>query len=356
MHRIDDIVDLLVVGGGTAGIVGARTAAKLGAKVLPAERSRTGGDCLWTGCVPSKTLLSAAAAGAHHDGTNAEYFAVARRRVAAAITAVEPDDAPETLRAACVEAHTVGPTADTGGSGSVVVSTSDGASYRADVLLSHCRKDTAHRRLGLQGLGVDLDEDGHVLVSAAMRTSASTIWAAGDVTTHADLTHVAGAYASTAVSNAVLGLRRSISLTVPRVTYTSPEVAAVGVTSVGGRGLRESVVQHSHADRAITEGQEEGFSRLIIGRGGRILGGTIVGPRAGESPAELTLAVQRKLSTTDLAAVIHPYPTYNDALWNAALADARTALESRPAMIALSLLIRLTRRRVTRRRQPPAVG
>ncbi|MDQ3359141.1 MAG: FAD-dependent oxidoreductase, partial [Actinomycetota bacterium] len=52
--------DLLVVGGGTAGIVGAKTAARLGARVLLVERERTGGDCLWTGCVPSKALLAAA--------------------------------------------------------------------------------------------------------------------------------------------------------------------------------------------------------------------------------------------------------------------------------------------------------
>jgi glycine/D-amino acid oxidase-like deaminating enzyme len=56
--------DLLVVGGGTAGIVGAKTAASFGARVLLVERERTGGDCLWTGCVPSKSLLAAAAAAA----------------------------------------------------------------------------------------------------------------------------------------------------------------------------------------------------------------------------------------------------------------------------------------------------
>ena len=52
--------DLLVIGGGTAGLVAAKTAAGFGAEVLLVERSRTGGDCLWTGCVPSKALLSAA--------------------------------------------------------------------------------------------------------------------------------------------------------------------------------------------------------------------------------------------------------------------------------------------------------
>lgn len=69
--------DLLVIGGGTAGIVGAKTAANLGARVLLVECHRTGGDCLWTGCVPSKSLLAAASAaatarGSAHLGVHAE--------------------------------------------------------------------------------------------------------------------------------------------------------------------------------------------------------------------------------------------------------------------------------------------
>ncbi len=60
--------DLLVVGGGTAGLVGAKTAAALGARVLLVERDRLGGDCLWTGCVPSKSLLAAASAAADARG------------------------------------------------------------------------------------------------------------------------------------------------------------------------------------------------------------------------------------------------------------------------------------------------
>ncbi len=478
MHQFDDVVDLLVVGGGTAGMVGARTAARLGAKVLLVERARTGGDCLWTGCVPSKTLLSAAAAYTGQAAADLESFTAVRRRIAAAITAIEPDDSPETLRAAgvgvrhgslrfvapgraeldgvpvrfrqalvatgsepripdlpglekarvvtsesiweltelpghlviigggtvaCelgqayarlgsevtmlagtgilpkedreaagiirdslqrdgvrildgVEAQAVEAATDTGtpGSGASIVRASDGGSYPADVVLVAIGATPRTMDLCLDTLGVDLDEDSQIVVDAMMRTSAPTIWAAGDVTQHPDLTHVAGAYASTAASNAVLGVRRAAGTVVPRVTYTSPEVAAVGLTGVGGQGLRESTVHHLHADRAITEGHEEGFTRLIIGKGGRILGGTIVGPRAGESLAELTLAVQQKLSTRDIAAVIHPYPTYNDSLWNAALADAGKALDGRVVSGALSVLLRLTRRRVDRRGQGAA--
>lgn len=100
-----------MIGGGTAGIVGARTAAGFGASVLLVERARTSGDCLWTGCVPSKALLAAAHAaadaraaaryGVHVGGVRVD-FAEVIAHVRRAIAAIEPDDSPETLRRAGV--------------------------------------------------------------------------------------------------------------------------------------------------------------------------------------------------------------------------------------------------------------
>jgi len=103
--------DLLVIGGGTAGIVGAKAAAKLGARVALVERARTGGDCLWTGCVPSKALLasaaraadsrSASALGIHLTGVRVDLTEVFAH-VRATIAAIEPQDAPAALRGAGV--------------------------------------------------------------------------------------------------------------------------------------------------------------------------------------------------------------------------------------------------------------
>ena len=103
--------DLLVVGGGTAGLVAAKTAAGFGASVLLVERDRIGGDCLWTGCVPSKALLSAAHAA--HDARSATRYGVrvggvtvdfpaVMAGVRAAIATIEPTDSPEAMRAAGV--------------------------------------------------------------------------------------------------------------------------------------------------------------------------------------------------------------------------------------------------------------
>jgi hypothetical protein len=108
--------------------------------------------------------------------------------------------------------------------------------------------------------------------------------------------------------------------------------------------------QHTHVDRAVAEGRTEGFSRLVLGRGGRVVGATVVGPRAGEVLGELTVAVRRGLRTRDLVQVMHAYPTYADGPWNASIADVRASLASPVVRRATAALVAL-RRRVTPR--PP---
>ncbi|MHA7264615.1 dihydrolipoyl dehydrogenase family protein [Arthrobacter sp. TMN-37] len=466
MEARSEIVDLLVIGGGTAGMVGARIAAKLGARALLVERARTGGDCLWTGCVPSKTLLSAAHEAAARREPCAGGYSAVRQRVAGAIAAIEPGDSPEALRALGVSvlsgtARFTGPreadvdgrrirfrqalvatgsspampdipglgearavTSETiwdleelpgrlvvigGGpvgcelgqafarlgsrvvilarsgilpredreaaalvrgslrsdgvevienarvervvadaAGASTVATADGRSFGADVLLVAVGRKARTAGLGLAEAGVDCDGAGFIVVDPGMRSSNPAVWAAGDVTPYPDYTHLAGAYAGTAATNAVLGLRRRVSEVIPRVTFTSPEVASVGVTSASARGAAVRTIQHADADRAITEQQTGGFTRIVTDRRGRILGGTIVGPRAGESLAELTLAVQRGLRTRDLTAVIHPYPTFNDPLWNAAIADTLARLEAPAVRAGLGVLRGVNRWRTRR--------
>lgn len=109
--------DLVVIGAGSGGITAARTAAGLGARVLLVERDRTGGDCLWTGCVPSKALLAAASA-AHSVRTAARFgistqqpeidFSEVMSHVRTAQARIEPVDSPESLRAAGVEVRIAG--------------------------------------------------------------------------------------------------------------------------------------------------------------------------------------------------------------------------------------------------------
>jgi len=152
-------------------------------------------------------------------------------------------------------------------------------------------------------------------------------------------------HGNTAAMNAVLGLRRRIDLSaVPRVTFTRPEVAAVGEPTADPGPDRSVQTQPLRkADRAIAEQSTEGFTRLVVDGRHRVRGATVVGPRAGEALAELTLAVSRGLTTSHLTGAMHPYPTYADPQWNAAIADVRSRLTGRSGMVVLTAL-RLARR------------
>lgn len=201
--------------------------------------------------------------------------------------------------------------------------------------------------LGLDAAGVALDDSGAIAVERTLATSNPRIRAAGDATPLPRFTHTAGMFGSVAATNAVLGLKRRVRLDdVPRVTFTAPEVAAVGVSSADAAASGRRVVETAHhdLDRAIAEGRTAGFTRLVVDRRGRVVGATIVGPRAGESLGELSTAVSLGLTVRALAGVLHAYPTYSDAGWNAAVRDAQGALR-RGAVAAVIRLLRRVRRR-----------
>ena len=476
--------DLVVIGGGSAGIVGAKTAASLGATVLLIERDRTGGDCLWTGCVPSKALIASAHAAAAARGstrlgvkvTGVEVdFPTVMAHVREAIAHIAPVDSVEALEAAGVrviagtarfgadgvlnvdgqkisyrqvllatgarpavppipglaearyltsdnlwdldhaparltilgggsigcelgqafarlgsdvtiveglprilpreDAHasaavhralvddgvrvltgrTVSAvTGNDDGSGHVTVGTGpDAESVDFDRLVVAVGRSPRTSDLGLAEAGIEVDARGFVVVDAALRTTNHRVWAAGDLTGHPQFTHTAGVHGSLAASNAVLGIRRKVDLrAVPRVTFTDPEVAAVGAstsadddTSAAARVLTR---EHDLVDRAVAEGDTTGFARLAVDGKGRIVGATVVGPRAGETLGELTLAVRKRLRTRDIAGTIHPYPTYSDGPWNAAIDDVQRSLESPLAQRATRVLLRVRRARVRR--------
>jgi pyruvate/2-oxoglutarate dehydrogenase complex dihydrolipoamide dehydrogenase (E3) component len=232
-----------------------------------------------------------------------------------------------------------------GGSG--VLALEDGTTLEVDRLLVAAGRRARTRGLGLDRAGVATNDDGFIRVDARLRTSNPAIWAAGDVTGHQRLTHLAGLAGSLAATNAVLGLRRRLdTATVPRVTYTDPEVATVGVGSDEAEvrpGLRVVRWTHDHVDRALAEDDALGFSELVVADGGRIIGGTIVGPRAGETLGVVKLAVRNPVRTRGLAPTAHAKPTYNDGVWNAAIADVRARLRT-PASRRAVRVLRLARR------------
>lgn len=97
----------------------------------------------------------------------------------------------------------------------------------------------------------------------------------------------------------------------------------------------------------MVDDRTDGFSRLTLGKRSRIEGATVVGPQAGETLCELTLAVRKQMSTTDLAGTIHPYPTCGDGPWNAAIADVRDKEASPTAQRLMAVARRVRRGRST---------
>ena len=177
--------------------------------------------------------------------------------------------------------------------------------------------------LGLDAAGVNHDRKG-VTVDDTLQTSNPRIFAAGDICMAWKFTHAAEDAARVAVQNALFpGRRRLSALTMPWCTYTDPEVAHVGLYEHQAAAQGVSVTTYTHhwrdVDRALTDGEDDGFVRIHTRTGtDEILGATIVAGHAGEMISEVTLAMVAHLGLRTLANVIHPYPTQADALRRAA--------------------------------------
>ena len=185
--------------------------------------------------------------------------------------------------------------------------------------------------LNLEVAGVEYTRHG-VRANDYLQTTNPRIYGAGDICLPYKFTHTADATARIVIQNALFAGRKKVSsLIVPWCTYTDPEIAHVGMYERDAvergiavdtfvRGLRE-------VDRAITDGEEEGFVKVHVKKGtDQILGATIVARHAGEMISEITLAMVGKVGLRTIANVIHPYPTQAEAIRQTADAYNRTRL------------------------------
>ncbi len=430
--------DVICIGGGTAGLGACRNAAVLGKRSLLITDGPIGGDCTWTGCVPSKTLLAqsrqgvsfvdamavvhstiAAIAGEEdadalrNEGidvvegrgtlvgegrvkvgdamftaptivlatgaraavppipglsevdylTNQNLFeltmlpprlgiigagpigcemAVAFAGFGCEVTVFDaadrvlPHEEPEassvierTLAGLGVNVHTSSSITSITQSGDVrSVETVDGV-ISVDALLVATGRTPNTEGLGIEAVGVEVDERGHIVVDQKLATSVSGIRAAGDVTGLAPFTHSADEQARLAVAHGVGSSAKwkyDASFT-PAVTFTLPEVARVGVVEADApKGSRVAFFPLEHVDRAIVDGRTEGFIKLIAapGRftrhtfGGKLVGATIVADRAGEMIHGPTLAARLGMYVGRLAQVTVPYPSWTTGVQQAA--------------------------------------
>jgi pyruvate/2-oxoglutarate dehydrogenase complex dihydrolipoamide dehydrogenase (E3) component len=449
--------DLLAVGGGTAGLVSAAGAAYLGVEAALVERAALGGDCLWTGCVPSKALLASAKL-AHamrnadrlglESAAPAHAFSMVMERMRAARGIVEHHDDPQRFRDMGVtvefgDARFVGPrTIEVEGVGRLtskrivlatgalpaappvpglvevgyldhhtvfdqtelaesitvlgagpvglemsqvfarlgshveviemgdrilphedaeltgrlkalmeaegiifhlstraakveseggrkVVVTADGDRIVSDELFVATGRRPATEELDLDRAGIATDR-GAVVVDDRLRTSNRGVWAAGDVTGGMQFTHVAEYMAKTVLRNALVpGSSRVDYGTVPRVTYTDPELAQVGLSHADAeaRGGRTYSFELDDLDRAIVDGEDRGVVKITADKKGRVMGASILGTHAGELLFPIVLAKKNGLTLSDIAGTIFPYPTMMEGLKRTADQYQRARLE-----------------------------
>jgi pyruvate/2-oxoglutarate dehydrogenase complex dihydrolipoamide dehydrogenase (E3) component len=437
----DEVFDLVVIGGGAAGLAAARTGARLGRRTALVQDGRLGGDCTFTGCVPSKTLIEAASQGLSFGEAAARLHAVVEQVAAtedAGVLAKEGVLVVEgratfagprqlsvggrALRAARVVVATGSSPASPPVPGLAEVSyltnesvfgltalprslailgggaigcelaqafarfgsevylveaegrllpreepeasevvghalSADGVKILAGAKVAWVAQSAAGAQLELasgagvlaeqllvatgrrpvtgglepSAAGVELDERGFVLTDGSLLTTAAGVYAAGDVTGRALLTHAADEMGRLAVRNAFSRLYRRHFATsaIPQVTFTDPEVARVGLTEAEAadrKGARVAFLPMSALDRALAAQRTEGFVKLIAGPravlgqsgGGALLGASIVAPRAGEMVHEVALAMRARMFTGRLAQTVHAYPTWSTALRQAA--------------------------------------
>jgi pyruvate/2-oxoglutarate dehydrogenase complex dihydrolipoamide dehydrogenase (E3) component len=432
--------DIAILGAGASGLIAADFAVQLGARTALIDKGPIGGDCTWSGCVPSKSLIKVASV-AHHARTAARYgigvsapttdMTEVRAYLRATIQQIYEPTMPEALRrkgmdvlmgaARFLDPHTLQVGTERIRAKKILINS--GAEPRipaitglSDVtystyqqifendrlprhllvvgggpigceiaqayrrlgsevtviaehllpaeepevqdLLSHifaqagieriaakakivCHEGEAItvetlagkatgdllfiatgraplvRNLGLEAANVYYSERG-IEVNKFLQTTAGHIYAAGDVIGGQQFSHLAGWQGFQAVRNALLpGNNAGTTAAMPHITFTSPEIAQIGLTEGKARTMFKShdllikSFDISKVDRAVNEDDRLGLIKIVARSNGLILGASIVGERAGETITEIAIAMRNKLKLADLAATIHPYPTYS---------------------------------------------
>jgi pyruvate/2-oxoglutarate dehydrogenase complex dihydrolipoamide dehydrogenase (E3) component len=433
--------DVVIVGAGAAGLGAAREARRRGAHPVIAVDGPIGGECTFTGCVPSKALILAAARGASFDDamgvvhqaveriaatesaevlrgegidvvegrarlvgpdaievdgqtlrgrgvviatgsvpslpaipglrdadplTNETVFQLSRRpasmviigggaigcelaqafaRLGTKVTILEAaprillSEEPgaselitDVLRAEGVDVRVgvniVSAARDLAGQACLTLD--EGTAVVGEQLLVAAGRRAVTDGLGLDEVGVEVDERGVIKTDLHLATTKVGVYAAGDVTARLQLTHAANRMGMIAATNVLRRFPKAKfeTATMPAVVFTDPQVARVGITEAQApaTGARVAELPMTALERAIIEQRTEGFVKLIAGRrrflgnlgGGRLLGATVVAPGAGEIVHEAALAVRTRMLTGRLAQTVHAYPTWSIAIQQAA--------------------------------------
>lgn len=205
---------------------------------------------------------------------------------------------------------------------------------RADELFVAAGRAPNVESLELEAAGIRTTREG-VAVDGALRTSRPGVYAAGDVIGGHLFTHVADHEARTVIRNALFPFASEVDYSVvPWAIYSDPELARVGPTEAEARerhGDGISVYRYdlSELDRAVTDREARGLVKLVADRKGRLIAAHLLGPRAGTVVVEAALALRTGSDVTDLADLVHPYPTLSEGVRRAAQEAYRARLTPR---------------------------
>ena len=186
----------------------------------------------------------------------------------------------------------------------------------ADVLLVATGRAPNVSNMGLENTGIIFSNKG-IDVDSRLRTNQKHIYAAGDITGKYQFTHAAGYEGGIVISNAVFHLPRKTDYTfLPWCTYTSPELASIGLNEKGATaaGIKYSVwtEEFRNNDRSLAEGEETGKIKMLLDEKEKPIGVQILGPRGGDLLNEWVAVLNGRVKLSTLAGSIHPYPTLGE--------------------------------------------
>jgi dihydrolipoamide dehydrogenase len=217
-------------------------------------------------------------------------------------------------------------------------------SVRGSQLLVATGKEPDLSSLNLSAVSIESDERG-VKVDEKLQTTAPNVWACGDITGKYLFTHVAEYQGKLAAQNALLPIAQKADYrVVPWTTFTDPEISHLGLTEAEAQkehGQIKVYRQHFKTlDRAIIEGETEGFLKLVTTGSGRIIGAHIIGANAGELIHQFVPAVRDGALIHELAEAIHVYPTFSEIAHRAGNEAYREVLDNNTVKWALNKIVR----------------
>ena len=204
------------------------------------------------------------------------------------------------------------------------VALDDGTALDGDALLISIGRRPQTRGIGLEDIGVAIDERGHVVVDDFLQTANPKVYGIGDCIGGLQLAHKGSAEGHRAAENALGHHVMPMDWTVvPSCIYTHPEIAMVGmnvdVAKEGGRSVKVGQARFVGSGKALGEGEPDGYAQLIAdAKTDRILGATIIGVHAVEIIHEVAVAMADALTMDDLGSVIHAHPTVSEMVMDAA--------------------------------------